>query len=131
MNAQQFLDRMAATANALDLDAHMNLISKDVSVFGVPGFDMIGYEDWFKQCKHEFANKVLKQVSYKGLNVLAETPDKIMFESIETVEGSDGKVNTSAIEFIIQKEDDGEWRVSQERVLPDDELENDVRRCAL
>jgi ketosteroid isomerase-like protein len=131
MNAQQFLDRMAATANALDLDAHMNLISKDVSVFGVPGFDMIGYEDWFKQCKHEFANKVLKQVSYKGLNVLAETPDKIMFESIETVEGSDGKVNTSAIGFIIQNEDDGEWRVSQERVLPDDELEHDVRRGAL
>jgi hypothetical protein len=32
MNAQQFPDRMVATANTLDLDAHMNLISKDVSV---------------------------------------------------------------------------------------------------
>ena len=131
MNAQQFLDRMAATANALDLDAHMNLISKDVSVFGVPGFDVIGYDDWFNQCKHEFENKLLKQVGYKGLNVLAETPDKIMFKSIETVEGTDGTVNSSGIEFIIQKEEDGEWRVSQERVLPEDELENDVRRGAL
>jgi len=78
MKAQQFPGRMAETANALDLDAHMNLVSKDVSVFSVPGFDVIGYDDWFNQCKHEFENKLLKQVSYEGLNVLAETPDKIM-----------------------------------------------------
>ena len=54
-----------------------------------------------------------------------------MFKSVETVEGVDGTVNTSGIEFIIQQEDDGAWRVSQERVLPDDELENDIRRGAL
>ncbi len=131
MKAQQFLDQMAVTANALDLDAHMNLISKNVSVFGVPGFDVIGYDDWFNQCKHEFDNKLLKQVSYKGMNVLAEMPDKIMFKSQETIEGDDGTINTSGIEFIIQKEEDGVWRVSQERVLPDDELENDIRRGAL
>lgn len=131
MKAQQFLDQMAATANALDLDAHMNLISKDVSVFGVPGFDVIGYDDWFNQCKHEFENKLLKRVSYKGLNILAETPEKVMFKSLETVEGEDGTINTSGIEFIIEKQQDGVWRVSQERVLPDDELENDLRRGAL
>ncbi len=131
MKAQQFLDQMATTANVLDLDAHMNLISKDVSVFGVPGFDVIGYDDWFNQCKHEFDNKLLRQVSYKGLNVLAETPDKIMFKSMETVEGTDGTINSSGIEFIIQKEADGVWRVNQERVLAADELENDIRRGAL
>ena len=131
MKAHEFLQRMAATANALDLDAHMNLISKQVSVFGVPGFDVIGYDDWFNQCKHEFENRLLKQVSYKGLNVLAETPDRVMFKSVETVEATDGTSNTSGIEFIIQKEDDGIWRVSQERVLPDEELENDIRRGAL
>ena len=131
MNAQQFLDRMATTANALDLEQHMDLISKDVSVFGVPGFDVIGYDDWFNQCRHEFENKLLKQVSYKGLNVLAQTPDRIMFKSVETIEAADGTVNTNGIEFIIQREEDGVWRVSQERVLAEDELENDIRRGAL
>ena len=129
--AQQFLDRMASTANALDLEQHMNLISRDVGVFGVPGFDVIGYDDWYSQCRHEFENRLLKQVSYRGLNVLAETPDRIMFKSIETVVGSDGASSSSGIEFIISKEDDGQWRVTQERVLPDDELENDIRRGAL
>ena len=131
MKAQQFPGRMAETANALDLDAYVNLISKDVSVFGAPGFDVIGYDEWFNQCKHEFENKLLKQVSYKGLNVLTETPDKIMFKSLETVEGAEATVNSSGIEFIIQNEEDGVWRVSQERVLPDDDLENNIRRGAL
>ena len=131
MNAQSFLDLMASTANDLNLNEHMSLISKDVSVFGVPGFEVIGYQDWFNQCQHEFENKLLKKVSYQGLNVLAETPERVMFKSIETVEGSDGEKNSNGIEFIIQKEDDGQWRVSQERILPDDELENDRRRGAL
>jgi len=131
MNPQEFLNQMAATANALDLKDHMNLISKDVGVYGVPGFEVIGYDDWFNQCQHEFENKLLKQVSYQGLNVLAQTADRIMFKSIETVEGADGEINTSGIEFIIQVEDDGQWRVTQERVLPEDELESDRRRGVL
>lgn len=131
MKAQMFLDLMASTANELNLDAHMDLVSKEVSVFGVPGFEVIGYDDWYKQCEHEFSNKLLNKVSYAGLNILAETPDRVMFKSIETVEGNDGTANTNGIEFIIRKEADGKWRVSQERILPEDELENDRRRGAL
>lgn len=131
MDAQGFLDLMAATANQLSLDEHMNLISKQVSVFGVPGFEVIGYDDWLNQCQYEFENKILKQVSYLGLNVTTDTSDRIMFKSIETVEGTDGMINSNGIEFIIQKEEDGQWRVCQERILPADELENDQRRGAL
>jgi hypothetical protein len=131
MRPLEFLAEMAETANRLDLDAHMNLISKDVSVYGVPGFEVITYDDWYKQCAYEFENKLLKGISYQGLNVLAETPERIMFKSIETVNGSDGSSNINGVEFIIQKEEDGQWRVSQERILPEDELENDKRRGAL
>lgn len=131
MKAQEFLELMASSANELNLNAHMGLISKDVSVFGIPGFEVIGYDDWYNQCEHEFANKLLKRVSYQGLNVLAETPDRVMFKSIETVEGSDGLANVNGIEFIITKESDGKWRVTQERILPEDELENDKRRGTL
>jgi hypothetical protein len=131
MKPLDFLAEMAETANKLDFDAHMNLISKEVSVYGVPDFEVITYDDWHKQCAHEFENKLLKKVSYQGLNVLAETPERIMFKSIETIEGSDGSINSSGIEFIIQKEDDGQWRVAQERILPEDELNSDQQRGAL
>ncbi len=129
--AQDFLDRMASTANALDLNQHMTLISRHVGVFGMPGFDVIDYDGYCNQYRYEFENRLLKQVGYKGLNVLAETPDRIMFISFETVVGDDSSISTSGIEFIISKEVDGQWRVTQERVLPDDELENDIRRSAL
>jgi len=97
----------------------------------VPDFEVITYVDWFNQCQHEFENKLLKKVSYEGLNILAETAERVMFKSIETVEGSDGSANASGIEFIIQKEGDGQWRVVQERILPEDELDSDKRRGAL
>ena len=131
MRPLEFLAVMAETANKLDFAAHMNLISKEVSVYGVPDFEVITYDDWYRQCEHEFENKVLKRVSYEGLNILAETPERVMFKSVETVEGTDGSVNVNGIEFIIQKEADGQWRVGQERILPEDELENDKRRGAL
>ncbi len=131
MKPQQFLDLMAATANKHNLEAHMDLISKQVNVYGVPGFEVITYDDWYNQCNHEFENKLLKRVSYQSLNILAETPERVMFKSIETVEGSDGYSSSNGIEFIIQKEDDAQWRVSQERILPDEELENDKRRGVL
>lgn len=131
MRPMEFLAVMAETANNLDFEAHMNLISKEVSVYGVPDFEVITYDDWYKQCQHEFENKLLKRVSYNGLNILAETPERVMFKSVETIEGSDGSLNTSGIEFIIQKEDDGQWRVGQERILPEDELDSDKRRGAL
>jgi len=131
MHPLEFLAAMADTANRLDLNAHMNLISKNVSVYGVPDFEVITYDDWFNQCQHEFENKLLKKVSYEGLNILAETAERVMFKSIETVEGSDGSCHTSGIEFIIQKEDDDQWRVVQERILPEDELDSDRQRGAL
>ena len=131
MKPLEFLAAMAETANKHDFPSHMELISKDVSVYGVPGFEVITYDDWYKQCEYEFENKLLKKVSYEGLNILAQTPERVMFKSLETVEASDGSVNTSGVEFIIQKEADGQWRVSQERILPDDELESDKSRGAL
>ncbi len=121
MSPDKFLVEMAASANQLDLKTHMNLVSKEVCVYGVPDYEKITYDDWFSQCKHEFENKLLKKVSYEGLKILAQTADRIMFTSRETIEGSDGSLATNDIEFIIQQEDDGQWRVAQERILSDDE----------
>ncbi len=131
MKAQQFLDAMMSTANAFDLETQMNLISKEVGVFGIPDFEAMGYQDWCNLCEPEFSSKRLKRVSYQGMNIISETPDKIMFKPIETVAGTDGTTNTSGVEFIVQQEDDGQWRVSQERLLPENELENDKRCGAL
>lgn len=123
--AQQWLDQSAGTANALNLAAHMNLISKRVVLTGVPGFEKIGYDDWHAQCEHEFSNKVLKRVHYQGLKLIVETDSRVMFKTYETVEGVDGTINAQGVEMLLEKEADGVWRLIQERVLPAEETAHD------
>jgi ketosteroid isomerase-like protein len=129
MPAKNMLEALALTANAGAYTSHMDLISKDVSVYGVPGFDVIGYDDWARQCQHEFDEGLLKRVSYEGLSVVTATPGNVLFKTTETVEGTDGSVNCQGVEILIRKEADGKWRVLQERILADDEMEFDSRKA--
>jgi hypothetical protein len=129
--AKQWLEEAAKTANAKDYNAHMDLISKHVQVYGQPGFDVIDYNDWAKQRQHEFEQGLLKQVSYSGFRVVTVTPRRIKFRTIKTVEGTDGAVNKQGIEVLLELEDDEKWRVVQERVLSAKELDFDRQRFGL
>ena len=124
-NAKDMLEALALTANTGAYSSHMDLISKEVRVYGVPGFDVIGYDDWARQCKHEFEEGVLKQVSYEGLRVVTLTPGNVLFKTTETVEGTDGTVNHHGLEILIRKEADDKWRVVRERILAEGEMEYD------
>jgi len=119
--AKQWLTELVSTAQQLDHAAHMNLISKNVSVVGVPGFDNISFHDWFNQTAHEFEQGVIADITYRGLKLRAATDDRIMFVTHETITGVDGKQNAQGIECLIEKEDDGRWRLVQQRVLDDEE----------
>lgn len=123
--AKQWLDDASTTASQKDHSAHMNLISKNVSLQGVPGFENIGYDDWAAQTQHEFSNNILKNVIYKGLKPLSSTGTHIMFKTFETVEATDGTINAQGIEILLEKEQDGQWRLVQERVLPEEEARHD------
>lgn len=123
--AQEWLAEAARTANVKDHRAHMDLISKRVSLHGVPGYETIGYGDWSGQCRHEFENNLLKHVQYDGLKLVASTTDRVMFKTYETVEGTDGTVNAQGVEILLEQEDDGKWRLLQERILPSDEAAHD------
>ena len=117
-----FLSAMAETASQHDLKNHMNLISKKVEVFGVPGFETISYDDWFRQCEKEFKEKLIKEVGYENIDIIDSNESVIMFKTIERIEATDNKKNTSNVVIVITREDDGEWRVTQERILTADEI---------
>ncbi len=122
------LETLALTANAGAYTSHMNLISKGVSVYGVPGFEVIGYDDWARQCQYEFDEGILKRVSYEGMQLVTVTQENVLFRTIETVEAKDGTINRHAVEILIRKEADGKWRVLQERILAEDEMQFDERK---
>ncbi len=123
--AEQWLLDAVTTANNKDLEAHMELISRRISLQGMPGFESIGYEDWSRQCQHEFENSLLKSVRYDGFKLVADTPTRIMFKTFETVEATDGTINAQGVEMLLEKEEDGKWRLVQERILPPDESAHD------
>ena len=116
--AKQWLTGAVNTVAQKDLGAHMGMISKRVSLQGVPGFDNIGYDSWFAQCEHEFKNNVIKSVAYKSLKLITDTDSQILLKTYETVVGTDGTVNKQGVEMMLEKEDDGVWRLVQERVMP-------------
>lgn len=52
------------TVMAKDLNAHLYLISKKSKSNRCTWFEFIGDDDWANQCKHEFENNLIKQISY-------------------------------------------------------------------
>lgn len=123
--AQQWLQASATTLNNKNLVGHLDLISKKVSLTGIPGFDNIDYDAWSSQCQHEFENNLVRNAEYQGLKLLAGSEDRVMFKTLETIEATDGTRVSQGIEVLIEKEADGTWRVIQERVLDDDESRHD------
>ena len=122
--AEQWLTQAAESAAQKDLDAHMGMISKRISVQGVPGFDNIDYDTWYQQCKHQFENAMIKSIAYKGFNLVEATDSRVNFTVYETVVGTDGTLNEQIVEMSLEKEQDETWRLVQERVL----IENDAMR---
>ena len=122
--AEQWLTQAAESAGQKDLKVHMGMISKRVSVQGVPGFDNIDYDKWFVQCRHQFEMAMIKSVAYKGFNLISATESLIMFTVFEGVMGTDGTLNEQIVEMSLEKEDDDVWRLVLERVL----IENDAMR---
>jgi len=120
-----FLSDMAETASQHDLEKHMDLISKEVEVFGVKGFETISYDDWFRQCESEFKEKLIETVSYENIEIIDSTETVIMFKTIEHIETKDKTKNTTNVLIVITREDDGKWRATQERILPTEGLSQD------
>lgn len=118
---RNWLQQVSKTVAARDHAAHMQLISRDVTLLGVPGFDSIGYDDWSKQCEYEFSKQLIESVEYGNLRIRVVTGKRLKFMTYEIVTASDGSVNAQGIECLLEKEDDGNWRLVQERILSREE----------
>ena len=113
----EWMQKTAETLSNHDVQGHLALISKEVKVHGVPDLEIIDYNDWAAQVEHEFTNKLVKSVKFLGDRVRVENPDDIMFVTLEVITASDGQVINNGLEVVLKKENDGIWRVIQERIL--------------
>lgn len=117
-----WLARFVSTALAHDLAGHMAMISPQVLVFGVPGFDTLDYDDWYRQCEHEFPQGLLTGLRYDAVDVRTADDARILFHALETSETADGTVNRQGVEMLLERAaGDADWQLKQLRLLPEGE----------
>lgn len=114
---QQWLDDLAYSAATWNLDAHMELVSKNVVVFGVPGIEKIDYLGWEKRRRNEFNNKLLYSLNHQNPQVLSERPGLITFSVQELMRDRSKQSIELAKEVTLHQEEDGKWRVIRELIL--------------
>jgi hypothetical protein len=119
-----WLEGFVSTALARDLAGHMAMISPGVLVFGVPGFDTLDYDDWYRQCEHEFPLGLLTGLEYSAVNIRTASEQGILFKALETTETADGRRSRQGVELLLERNGEG-WRLKQLRLLPEEEARHD------
>lgn len=115
--AEKWLAALAKSNNNKDYCAHMELVSKRVNVLGAQGIDVMDYAEWARQRKYEFDNNICKHLSFDRMKIVTHGPKRVLFHTLKIIESYDGTSHTHGVEIIIECENDGKWRILQERTL--------------
>jgi len=119
-----WLQAFVESAMQRDLSGHMAMISPQVTVFGVPGFETLGYQDWYRQCEHEFPQGLIAAIAYSKVDIRMADDARILFKALETTQTADGDHMAQGVEMLLQREG-GAWLLQQLRLLPVDEARHD------
>ncbi|MEN8169582.1 MAG: hypothetical protein ABFS08_05100 [Pseudomonadota bacterium] len=113
----QWLNDLAFSAATWDINAHMELISKNVIVLGIPGVDRIDYQGWMKRRRNEFKKKLLHSLIYREPKMVSERPQFITFSVQELMKDHAKQCIEISKEVTLHQEQDGKWRVVREQIL--------------
>ena len=111
-----WLDRISESVKKRDLDAHMELVSKKVLVYGIPDQESLGYYDWKRRRRNEFNNNRLASLTYNNLTIKTITLRRLGFLVTEIMQATTGQGVQIDKEIILEQESDNEWRVVEETV---------------
>lgn len=113
---QQWLNGISFSAATWNLDEHMELISRDVQVHGLPAVGIVDYVGFKKRRHNEFHKKLLLSITYKGLELLESNGEHITFTVKETLKSTRGESFVLDKEIRLRRESDGKWRAVQEQI---------------
>lgn len=111
-----WLDRMSESVKQRDLDAHMELVSKKVLVYGIPNRETLGYNDWKQRRRNEFYRQRLASLTYSNLNIKTITLRRLGFEVTEIMQATTGQKVQLEKEILLEQEADNAWRVVEETI---------------
>lgn len=111
------------TLEKRDLEGHMNLISRKVQVFGLSGLEVVDYNFWLKQLQEQFAAGLVTSLSYYLNSIKAESDSLIKFTAMEYLTDNTGEKHENPLLVVLAKEEDGIWRLIEEKILDKNEAQ--------
>ncbi len=114
--AQQWLSSLSFSAATWNLDDHMEHISRDVQVHGLPIAGVVDYAGFRKRRHNEFQRKLLLSITHKGLELIESNGEHITFVVKETLKSTRGESFVLDKEIRLRRESDGKWRAVQEQI---------------
>lgn len=111
-----WLDSMSNTISTRNLGEHMDLVSKNVQVYGNPSKEIINFMGWQKRRNNEFEKNSVVCVTYSSVKIKTIAQRRIIFNVNESIAGTDGRILLMNKDVTLEREDDEQWRVVEENI---------------
>jgi len=116
LDIRKWLTNITTTTNTKDLEAHMDLVSENVAIYGMPNGEVLSYADWRSRRKNEFKQGLLKNLTYNNLKIKTIGLRRLIFDIEEIMDATNGDMAIINKQVILEQDQDNKWRVVEETV---------------
>lgn len=116
LDIRKWLSNITETVKTKDLQKHMNLISKNVMVYGMPSGKTLDYSDWENRRESEFKRDLIKDLAYDNLQIKNFGLRRLIFTIQEVMNGVSGDIAIINKQVVLEQEQDEQWRVVEETI---------------
>lgn len=116
LDIRKWLTNITTTTNTKDLEAHMDLVSENVAIYGMPNGKVLSYADWRSRRKNEFKRGLLKNLTYNNLKIKTIGLRRLIFDIEEIMDATNGDMAIINKQVILEQDQDNKWRVVEETV---------------
>lgn len=117
LDIRKWLSNITETVKEKNLQKHMDLVSENVMIYGMPKSGTLNYADWYKRRKSEFARDILKDLTYHNLKVKNFGLRRLTFSVEEIMDGTNGDMAVINKQIILEQEKDEQWRAVEETII--------------
>ena len=113
---RKWLSSITETVEARDLEKHMDLVSENVAIYGMPSGKTLNYADWRGRRKNEFKRGLLNSLTYNNLKIKTIGLRRLIFDIEEVMDGAKGDMAIINKQIILEQDLDDKWLVVEEVV---------------
>lgn len=116
LDIKKWLSNITETVKNKDLEKHMELVAKNVAIYGSPSGKTLNYNDWKKRRASEFKRDLIKDIKYDNLKVKNFGLRRMIFDIEEIMDGTSGDLAIINKQIVLEQAEDEQWRVVEETI---------------